>query len=94
MAAGRAKLPTVAKPAKAPRLALRNERDLRKEIKSLERTITELDEQKRSLTAQLLKSTNADEALRLHNDLSALTAPLAEAEERWCRLQEDMEGAA
>src|SRR5207302_6602641 len=63
LAAGRAKLPTVAKPAKAPRLALRNERDLRKEIKSLERTITELDEKKRSLTAQILKSTNADEAL-------------------------------
>lgn len=94
LASARAKLPAaVVKPAKvSPRPAQRNERDLRKEIKALERTITQFDEQKRSLTAQLLQSTDADEALRLHEELSALTVPLAEAEERWCRLQEDIEG--
>jgi ATP-binding cassette subfamily F protein 3 len=83
----------VAKPAKvSPRRAQRN--DLRKEIKALERTITQIDEQKRALATQLLQSTDADEALRLHNELSVLTAPLADAEERWCRLQEDIEGTA
>jgi len=91
-----AKLPAgVAKLAKvSARPAQRNERELGKKIKALERTITQLDEQKRSLTAQLLQSTDADEALRLHNELSALMVPLAEAEERWCRLQEEMEGTA
>lgn len=84
-----------AKPAKVvSRPVQRNERDLRKEIKALERTITQYDEQKRTLTAQLLQSTDAAEALRLHNELSALAAPLAEAEERWCRLQEQVEGTA
>ena len=37
--------------------------------------------------------TDAVEALRLHNDVTALTKQLAEAEERWCRLQEEIEGS-
>ena len=45
--------------------------DARKEIKTLERTIAQLDEQKRALNAQLLQSTDAAEALRLHNEVSA-----------------------
>jgi ATP-binding cassette, subfamily F, member 3 len=96
LATARARLPAaVAKPAKvSPRPAQRNERDLRMKIKALERTINQFDEQKRSLTSQLLQSTDAEEALRLHNELSALTVPLAEAEERWCRLQEKIEGTA
>jgi ATP-binding cassette subfamily F protein 3 len=96
LADARVKLPAaVAKPAKAaPRPRQKNERELRKEIKALERTISQFDEQKRSLNAQLLQSTDADEALRLHNELSALAVPLAEAEERWCQLQEEMEGTA
>jgi ATP-binding cassette, subfamily F, member 3 len=96
LATERTKLPPeVLKASKlAPRRAHRNERDTRKEIKTLERTIAQLDEQKRSLNAELLKSTNAAEALRLHNEVSALAEPLAEAEERWCQLQEEIEGAA
>jgi ATP-binding cassette, subfamily F, member 3 len=87
--------PKAAKPAKvSARPAQRNERDVRKEIKTLERTVAQLDEQKRALNAQLQESTDAVEALRLHNEVSALTGQLAEAEERWCRLQEEIEGAA
>ena len=59
-----------------------------------ERIVAQLDEQKRTLNAQLLESTNAVEALRLHNEVSAVAVQLAEAEERWCRLQEAIEGAA
>ena len=67
---------------------------MRKEIKTLEQTIAQLDEQKRTLHAQLLQSTDAAEALRLHNEVAALTGQLAEAEERWCMLQEEIEGVA
>jgi ATP-binding cassette subfamily F protein 3 len=96
LATERTKLPPeVLKASKmAPRRGRRNERDVRKEIKTLERTIAQLDEQKRFLNAELLKSTNAAEALRLHNEVSELAEPLAEAEERWCQLQEEIEGAA
>ena len=42
------------KPAKAvPRPAIRDERVVRKEIKALEKTVAQLDEQKRALTAQV-----------------------------------------
>ncbi len=90
----RTRLPeSVAKPSKAAsRSAQKNERELRKEIKTLEKMIAQLDEEKRSLDAQLLKSTDATEALRLHNEVTTLTGQLAEAEERWCQLQGDIEG--
>jgi ATP-binding cassette subfamily F protein 3 len=78
---------------RAPAVPRRNERDVRKELKALERTIAQLDEQRRAINDQLLKSTDSAEALRLHNEVQALTAPLAQAEERWCELQEQMESS-
>lgn len=86
----RAKVPgAVLKPVKVvtPR---RNEREVRKEIKVIERTIAQFDEQKKTLTAQSLESTDAKEALRLHNELEAVTAKLTEAEERWVTLQDEL----
>jgi ATP-binding cassette, subfamily F, member 3 len=81
----------VRKPAKptshAPR---RNERELRKEITTVERTIARLDEKKRQTNDQLLGSTDPTEALRLHNEVADLTSQLAKAEEDWCRLQEEL----
>jgi len=77
-----------AKPSAKPKA--RDERALRKELSAIEKTIAKLDEQKRDSNALLLKSTNADEALRLHNEVESLTAQLTEAEERWCQLQEDL----
>jgi ATP-binding cassette subfamily F protein 3 len=96
LAAQRAKLPaSVARPSKAPsRPAKRNEREVQKEIKTIERTIAQLDEQKRAINAQFLKSTDSSEALRLHNDVATVTEQLAAAEERWCKLQEEIDGAA
>jgi ATP-binding cassette subfamily F protein 3 len=88
-------VPAMAKPAKASsRPPQRDERRLRKEIKTVEQTIARLDEQKGTLNAQLQQSTDAIEALRLHNEIEAATAQLADAEERWCRLQEMIEGNA
>ncbi len=87
--------PAVVKPAKAaPRPAQKDERKLRKELKTLEQTIAQLDEQKRAINAQLQVSTDAGEALRLHNEVAAMTEQLGTAEERWCQLQEEIDGAA
>lgn len=92
-ASERAKLPPdVMKLVKAaPRAARRSERDVRKEIKTVERSIAQFDEQKRALNAKLLQSTDSAEALRLHNEVTAITGQLAEAEERWVALQEVIE---
>jgi ATP-binding cassette subfamily F protein 3 len=70
--------------------AQRNERAARKELTNLERTIAQLDEQKRQTNDQLMKSSDAVEALRLHNEVTALSAKIAEAEDRWCQLQEEL----
>jgi ATP-binding cassette subfamily F protein 3 len=93
-ATAKTKLPDdVRKPAKAaPRPVQRDERAMRKELKTLEKTIAQLDEQKRALNAEYQKATDAGESLRLHNEMTALAGPLAEAEERWCALQEEIEG--
>jgi ATP-binding cassette subfamily F protein 3 len=94
-AKGLSKAPVM--PAKAskpaPRPARRNERDIRKEMSNLERTIARLDEQKKQLNTQFLAATDPAESLRLHNEISSLTTQLADAEERWCRLQEELDAA-
>ena len=96
LASERAKLPAdIAKPPRAaPRQPRKSDKEARKELKSIEKTIAQLDEQKRSLNAKLMESTNAAEALRLHNELAALAGPLAQAEERWLELQEELGGNA
>ena len=72
------------------RAAHRDQRKLRKEIGNLERKIARLDEQKRQLNAELLQATDPDEALRLHNEVTAITKQLGEAEEHWLELQENV----
>jgi ATP-binding cassette subfamily F protein 3 len=90
-AKGLSKAPASGKSAKAPpRAARRSERDIRKEMTNLERTIARLDDQKRQTSGQLMTATDPAEALRLHNEVSALTTQLAEAEDRWCQLQEEV----
>jgi ATP-binding cassette subfamily F protein 3 len=70
----------------------RDDRQLRKEMTNLERTIARLDKQKQDLNAQLLSTTNADEALRVHQELTSITQQLSTAEDRWCELQIELEG--
>jgi len=92
LAAARPKAPAqVAKPTKAPaHVANKRERNAQREIKTLERSIAQLDEQKRTLDAHLSQSTDAVEALRLHNEVSAVAAQLAKAEERWLLLSVEL----
>jgi ATP-binding cassette subfamily F protein 3 len=71
----------------------RDDRKVRKAINNAERAIARLDAQKREINGRLLKATDPDEALTLHNEMTSLTAQLSEAEELWCRLQEQLEAA-
>jgi ATP-binding cassette subfamily F protein 3 len=89
LASVRTKLPAAV--LARPTVAKRDERKVRKEIKAIEQTVAQLDEQKRTAYARLQASTDADEALRLHNEVETLTAQLAEAEQRWCELQDELE---
>lgn len=95
LASQRTKLPQeVLKSSKPAARTQKTEKELRKELKALEKTIAQLDEQKRALNEQLFKTTDANEALRLHNEVQAVTEKLTPAEERWCELQEEIELAS
>ncbi|MBL8850671.1 MAG: ABC-F family ATP-binding cassette domain-containing protein, partial [Planctomycetaceae bacterium] len=84
------KPPAEAFAAKKPKAAARGEREIRKEQGNVEKTIARLDQEKKSANVQLLATTDAKEALRLHNEVEELSKQLAAAEERWCELQEEL----
>lgn len=95
LASARTRIPAeVAKPNHKANLAhrstQRNERELRKELKNVERSIAQLDEQKRLLNGELNQCSDAKKALKLHEEITAIGNQLSEAEERWCALQEDL----
>jgi ATP-binding cassette subfamily F protein 3 len=89
-AARLSKAPVAVLHAKSPEIPRRNERAIRKEQNNVERTITRLDELRKAASAQLLSTTDAKEALRLHNEVEALATQLSAAEERWRVLQEEL----
>jgi ATP-binding cassette, subfamily F, member 3 len=80
----------VLKTKAAPKPSLRSERELRKEMSNLEKTIARLDEQKKLSNTQFLSATDSKEAVRLHQEIEDLARQLTEAEERWCVLQEEL----
>ena len=66
-----------------------SQRELRKKLPTLERTIARLDERKRRAERRnCWQTTDAAEAMRLHEELTAIAAELQPIEERWCELQE------
>ena len=74
------------------RPSVRTEKEIRKEQKSVEKPIAQLDAQKRSLQEQFANSTDDEATLRLETELNAVTTQLAEAEDRWSQLYEEVEG--
>jgi ATP-binding cassette, subfamily F, member 3 len=78
------------RPAESPRLKQKSDRELRKEIANVEKQIARFDEQKRQANEQLLATTDPADALKWHNELASVASQLAEAEDRWCQLQEQL----
>jgi ATP-binding cassette subfamily F protein 3 len=68
----------------------RGERDARREIGNLERTIARLDADKKRCNAALLAETDVEAAIKLHAELTEVTTKLAAAEENWLALQEQL----
>jgi len=92
LATERKKLPPeVLKASAAARPAIRSEKEARKELKTTEKQIAQLDTQKKALTTQFLNSTNDKESKRLDSELATVTDQLGEAEERWSQINEELE---
>jgi len=70
--------------------SVRNDREIRKEITTVERSISKLDQEKKGLSIQFLAAVDPAESLKLHNEVAALTQTLAVLEERWLILQQEL----
>ena len=70
---------------------IEDDRAVKREVGQLEKTIAKLDSQKKLLTEQLMQSTEAIAAMKLHEELTKVTTDLETAEMRWAELQEQME---
>jgi ATP-binding cassette subfamily F protein 3 len=68
----------------------RSDRDLRREIGNLERSIARLDGDKKRVNAALLATTDVEAAVKLHAELTEVTSKLTAAEESWLALQEQL----
>ncbi|MEO1498055.1 MAG: ABC-F family ATP-binding cassette domain-containing protein [Planctomycetota bacterium] len=64
------------------------QRDLQKQLKSVERKIAKLDDEKKQLTAEQLTVTEAAEAQRIHHRLVELAAEIEVLEAEWLELSE------
>jgi ATP-binding cassette subfamily F protein 3 len=71
----------------------RADRDAQKKLKSVERRISRLDDEKRDVGEQLLQVTDAAEAKRLQARHAKLTEELAQLEEEWLELSTELESA-
>jgi ATP-binding cassette subfamily F protein 3 len=69
----------------------RADRDSQKKLKTVERKIARMDDEKKEVAAKLLTVTEAAEAQRLHNELAKLTKELATLEEEWLELSSELE---
>ena len=67
-------------------LSQNEQRALKKKIKSLERKIARLDEEKKSLDAKMLTMTDPEEAMKLHEEIQLIATDLTAAEEEWMEL--------
>jgi ATP-binding cassette subfamily F protein 3 len=92
LATAKAKLPAaVAGLARSvPRVVRRSEKEIRKELKATERTIAQLDARRKEASAEFMATDDADEAGRLEADINSFGAQLAEAEDQWVQLNEEL----
>ncbi len=86
--------PAAPKPSKPKHQSAHSgdDRQLRKEMANLEKTISRLEAQKKLTSEQLLAATDPAEALRLHNELTTIASQLEQAEHRWLAIEERMAG--
>ena len=83
-----ASAPPAEKLTKGPKQSLsqNEQRAIKKKIKSIERKIARLDEEKKALDAKMLTMTDPEEAIKLHEQIQTIAADLAAAEEEWLEL--------
>jgi ATP-binding cassette subfamily F protein 3 len=69
----------------------RTEKVVRKELKAVERQIAQWDERKKTITQEMSTTDDADELIRLEEELNNLTQQVGDAETKWSELWAEAE---
>lgn len=85
-----AKAPAEKGAAKKGSMSGKEQHSARKQLRNLEKTIARLDEQRKKLNAELLSTSDADQAMKLHEEIQSIQAELTEAEDKWCEFSEEL----
>jgi ATP-binding cassette subfamily F protein 3 len=95
--AGASRNPGAGEPASAGgqaaptrKLSGREERELEKRLRAIERKIAKLDEEKKELNAKLMQVTDAAESKRIGEQLAKLTEEVAALEHEWLEASGDL----
>lgn len=78
--------------AAAPRLSGREERELQKKSKSLERRIAKLDDEKKELQALMLAATDAAKVQEIQTRQAEIADEVIQLEEQWMDVFNELEG--
>ena len=71
-------------------LSGKEERELEKRMKAVERKIAKLDDEKKLLTASLMTIADAKESKRVQDQINAMAAEIAELEHEWLQISGDL----
>jgi ATP-binding cassette subfamily F protein 3 len=74
------------------KLGGKEERELQKKLRTVERKIAKLDEEKKELQQRLMTITTAADAQAAHQLLAAITTELQGLEEEWLAISGELEG--
>jgi ATP-binding cassette subfamily F protein 3 len=89
LAGRRAQISTEVRTA-SDRPAVRTEKEIRKEQKTVEKAIAQFDARKRAIQEQFLNSTDSAVTKQLEAELNQVTTQLAEAEDQWGALYAEL----
>lgn len=78
--------------AARPKLSGRDQRELEKRLKAIERKIAKLDDEKRVVADTLAALTDPAQSRRAHEQLQQLATELASLEEEWLAVSNELEG--
>jgi ATP-binding cassette subfamily F protein 3 len=76
--------------ASRKQLSGKEERELEKRLKAVERKIAKLDDEKKQLTASLMTITDGKESKRVQDQLAVMAAEIAELEHEWLQISGDL----
>lgn len=84
-------MPTTATKPAVHKLGGKEERELQKKLRTVERKIAKLDEEKKEQQERLLTITTAAEAQAAHRQLATIAAELQTLEEEWLAISGELE---